>query len=68
MVHQIIWKKIRGHGPYAYIYNPYRDPVSHQPRQKFIKYLGKIPPGTKIAHVKQTKTPKIRKTRKQGKG
>ena len=62
MAYQIIWKRIKGHGPYAYVYNSFRDPVTHLPRQNFIKYLGKnIPVGTKIAHVKQTKTPTPRK-------
>jgi len=69
MAYQIIWKRIKGHGPYAYVYNSFRDPVTHLPRQKFIKYLGKnIPFGTKIAHVKQKKTPAPWKTRIRLKG
>jgi len=68
MAYQIIWKRIKGHGPYAYVYNSFRDPVTRLPRQKFVKYLGKIPFGTKIAHVKQTKTPTPWKTRNKPKG
>ena len=69
MARQIIWKKIRGkYGPYAYLYESRRDPVTGMPKKFFIRYLGKIPMGTKIAHVKEKKTPGLWKTRNKPKG
>lgn len=60
MVH-IVWKKIKGKfGPYAYLYRSFRD-SDGRVKTRFIKYLGKIPQGTKIAHVRQKKTPALRK-------
>ncbi len=69
MARQIIWKKIRGkYGPYAYLYESFRD-ATGVPRKRFIKYLGsEIPFGTKIAHPKQNMTPALRKTQKKPKG
>lgn len=64
MVH-IIWKKIRGQGPYAYLYRSFRD-NDGRVKTQFVKYLGKIPPGTKIAHVKtKKKTRKYRRRKTQ---